>query len=202
MHKCSFMQRPHLVKNESARLDAVLWPRSASDSTVLRPTLSTTAHLVRIARPDDPFGDALLGIGHLHRRPSNDNHTWTRATLGYGRRPDATFRFASQYTHFWYALQPQPPFRLIAMSGEFCMVTQTGSDDCESVQFVGGLAGASRSTSHYFGVEMSPTSAEHRDIVMSWGANDCEAKVGRISVKRVWEMMRALPQDIAERTDT
>ena len=89
---------PLLVHNDTALLQHELWggARGARE----RPLLSTTTHLIRIAapRPGRRPCEALLGIGHLHRVPSNDSTAWGTAMVGCTPRPPATFRFGAQYT--------------------------------------------------------------------------------------------------------
>lgn len=212
---CSFMHRPRLVHNDTT-LEVRLGQR-----THLDPLLSTTVHLLRIARDSHhPHANAVgeagrataprsceafLGIGHLHRRPSNDGPAWRRAVRdGCAPRPNNTFRFGSQYTHFFYTIQPSPPHRLLATSGEFCLAAGPGADDCESVQFVSGLVGATplqlnasaRTRRHSRQRSPSPLEqvriAERREVIISWGANDCEAKLARWPLDRVWSMLRAV----------
>ena len=50
------------------------------------------------------------------------------------------FVFGYRYTHLWYTLQPHPPYRTLATSGEFCIGAEQDRRDCESVQFISGLA--------------------------------------------------------------
>ena len=40
--------------------------------------------------------------------------------------------------------------------------------------------------------------AERRSIVLSWGANDCESKLGRLPLERVWAMLRPLSWSAGE----
>ena len=45
--------------------------------------------------------------------------------------------------------------------------------DCESVQFVSGMLAPNAST-----------------LLMSYGVNDCEARLGALPMSKVWEMLR------------
>lgn len=160
-----------LVENMSAALQG-------------RARMSTTANLVRIAR-DVPGGrrcEAYLGVGHLHRGASAENDVgWFRATSGHGERPNATFRWAHRYTHFFYTLQPRAPFRLLGTSGEWCIQSRQNPHDCESVQFVSGLAPGPRPS----------------ELVVSFGVNDCEAKVAVLDLARVWALLLPFTEDTA-----
>mmetsp|Transcript_36696 Transcript_36696/g.86580 ORF Transcript_36696/g.86580 Transcript_36696/m.86580 type:complete len:89 (-) Transcript_36696:1080-1346(-) len=72
-------------------------------------------------------------------------------------------------------------------------------DDCESVQFISGLAFAQASPSHGTpdqagdigdGAGDTPRAGE---IVLSFGVNDCESRLGRIDLAQVWRMLVPLP---------
>lgn len=215
---CSFAQWPSLVRNESdvvarLRIGGVEGTRANKRA----PNLSTTTHLVRVARrglartatqadghargpsnsaqhgnaSSNATGacDAFLGIGHLHRTPSADGPAWHQAARGCADRPNSTFRFGARYTHFFYTLSTRPPHALLATSGEFCMAHTPGGDDCESVQFIAGLAGTSKMRRRARPHELLRF-AEAHELVLSWGANDCEAKIGRLAVEDVFAMLR------------
>jgi len=147
--------------------------------------LSTTANLVPIRRADGC--SVLLGVGHLHRHDGPRQRELVRreqARRGAGaggrrRRPAAAaaaaapaerFEFGSQYTHFWYALDVQAPHRIVATSGEWCLAAARDPLDCESVQFVSGIAVADGGD----------------DLVVSYGVSDCEAKAASVPLRSVW----------------
>jgi len=110
------------------------------------------------------IGSAATG----RRREKEERHTARGFRLQFGFR----------YTHFFYSMQPTPPFRLLATSGEFCLAAQQDDQDCESVQFVSGLA--------YL------DSRDSKRLLVTYGVNDCEAKIGGIDMGRVWSMLRPL----------
>ena len=83
-----------------------------------------------------------------------------------------------QYTHFLYALEPHAPFRVIATSREFCLAAEQKDDDCESIQFVSGLSWATGANK----------------LLLSYGVNDCEAKVGELAVDQAWSMLQPLSE--------
>jgi len=93
--------------------------------------------------------------------------------------PTSPFLFGYRYTHFWYTMQAAPPYRMLATSAEFCIGSAQDASDCESVQFVSGLA-------HY------PPGQEADQLLLSFGINDCEAKVAHMPLAHVWAMLRPL----------
>ena len=79
------------------------------------------------------------------------------------------FAFGFRYTHFWYALDAKPPFAIVGASPEFCLASPQDAAECESVQFISGLA-------H----EAAPGTANHSGgptLLLAYGVNDCEARV-------------------------
>lgn len=140
--------------------------------------------------------DAVLGIAHLHRGDYDALASWSQWRVGRRGRsrpppPGRTFRFGSRYTHFLYALSPLPPYELLATSAEFCFSSAQDEEDCESIQFASGLAPS---------VETAPPSStaprrqpnEPAEVLVSFGINDCEARVGRLDMQTVWAMLRPL----------
>lgn len=95
----------------------------------------------------------------------------------------SSFMWGYQYTHFFYALEPHSPFRVIATSREFCLPSEQDSADCESIQFISGLNL----------VSSEPASTESSMLLISYGVNDCEAKVARLPLQRALGMLNALP---------
>ena len=131
-----------------------------------------------------------------------------RGTHTHEQSQRRAFKFGFRYTHFLYALSPRPPHRLLATSAEFCLAAAQDPNDCESVQFVSGLelglwnasrhalsplraggssgqAGALEEAAH-----ASNGSADARRLLLSYGVNDCEAKVAHIPLEQVWELLR------------
>ena len=156
--------------------------------------LSLTSHLVRVS--PRPGCDALLGIGHLHRgegilnkrmyrRKPAGPPPWSLAgQKGAGLRRRQPFAFGSRYTHFWYALQPKPPFATLAVSPEFCLSSPQAAHDCESIQFVTGLA-----LQYQAGAAVNRSSST---LLLTYGVNDCEARIGKIDLERIWATLRPL----------
>ena len=129
--------------------------------------ISTTSNLVRVARGSGVHRcELLLGVGHVHR-----SSRW--------RKRRQIFAWGHHYTHFFYALQPHEPFHPVATSAEFCFQAEQDAADCESVQFVSGLA-------------LQP---DGETLLASYGVNDCEAKVARLGVDATLHMLEALPGD-------
>lgn len=174
------------------------------------PRLSTTANLLRVHRapptPDSAAArcEAYLGIGHLHRgeghlnlkmkkgqdhrglRGAGVQAGWRRqqAAKGAGTNSANAFMFGFEYSHFFYTLSPTPPYEVLATSAEFCVGSLQDEEDCESVQFISGLAWRT-ATSHEV--------QESSELVLSYGVNDCESRLGFIELARVWAMLTPLP---------
>ena len=87
--------------------------------------------------------------------------------------------------HFFYVLEPDPPFRMVATSGEFCVGSQQDEDDCESIQFVSGLA--PRAPLEADGA--SPNSFAPVHLLIAYGVNDCEARVGSLPLEQIWRSL-------------
>lgn len=170
-----------LVHNDTARLAPLL-------DTGHR--LSPTTHLLpvrHIARQCAVY----LGVGHMHRGSADpDQDAWTAAQYGYGPRPNRTFRWGHSYTTFLYALERTPPFRIVATSGEFCLASLQDSADCESIQFVSGLAPFTRPPGG--AAQQESQAFEPADLVLTMGVNDCEARMGMLSTKRAFELLRPI----------
>ena len=71
-------------------------------------------------------------------------------------------------------MEAHVPFRVLATSAEFCLQSQQLESDCEVIQFISGLELSSDETS---------------TLLVSYGINDCEAKVAKLSLERVWAML-------------
>ena len=227
--------QPQQLFNHSAAVRAAL---NACDSKTGRPVpLSTTAHLIPIAwsslgdtnsssrsSDDDASGGGservercYLGVGHLHRDANPEVQRPSKRRGGVGTRDDSggRFRFGGRYTHFWYILRGSSPFELIATSAEWCLPASQDPAECESIQFVSGLAEVVPEPWHTgrgdarvgrvgrrrHGRRLSPneeqeprrSNALRRQVVLSYGVGDCEAKLATVDLQRVWQMLRPLP---------
>ena len=80
----------------------------------------------------------------------------------------------------------QAPHRLLATSAEFCVGALQDGRDCESVQFISGLTW-SRGASGGGGGD------DDDELLLSFGVNDCESRLGQLELARVWEMLAPLP---------
>ena len=99
-------------------------------------------------------------------------------------------RVVYRYTHFFYTLESVPPFRVLATSSEFCIGAAQDATDCESVQFVSGLALEANGTS---GARSAGGGGGGDSLLLSYGINDCEAKLARMSMEQVWSMLLPIP---------
>ena len=97
------------------------------------------------------------------------------------------FEFGSQYTHFWYALDPLT-LRIVATSGEWCLAAERDPRDCESVQFVSGVALDAVDRGGGGG-------SGGGDLVVSYGVTDCSAKVATLPLSGVWAALK--PRDVS-----
>jgi len=148
--------------------------------------LSTTANLVRVRwpGPGEPC-EAYLGVGHLHRgdgvlnmKAGRKSRIRKRARAGLAQTAAThgqPFLFGYAYTHFFYAVEAHAPWRTVATSGEFCLEAVGAPTDCESVQFISSI-------------ELE----DPQTLLLAYGVNDCQAKVARLSIERVWRMLRPL----------
>ena len=155
--------------------------------------LSSTSHLVSFDGTDaagQPC-QGLLGVGHLHRADGHHNHkvcaVWrkqrctrrkaiARAGIN-GHHQQQNFQFGYLYTHFFYALEGRSPYRMVAMGGEFCIASSQDAADCESAQFVSGMA-------------LHP---DGKKLLLTFGVNDCEAKMGLVALSQIKQMLQPLP---------
>ena len=176
--KRSDFGRLRLLMNESV-------PRLSKEATGGH-RMSLTAHLVRVRWAGC---SALIGGAHTHRAKGRllrkqerlgDGATRRRRDHTAPDRSDEPFAFGYRYTHVWYALEPRPPYRVIATSREFCLGAQQATDDCESVQYISGLAVADGS---------GRPSEDGARLIMTYGVNDCESKVAELSTARLREML-------------
>ena len=185
--------------------------------------LSLTANPLLIRAPNGCA--AFLGVGHVHRGDGPLNRWFhrdrrrrpslqpsTRAGRARGRLPPAPRRrlrwtqplqFGFRYSHFFYTFAPEPPYRLLATSAEFCVQAASApagagngaqnapggawDGDCEEIQFLSGLALDEGGTRESSGDNQTTT------LLISYGVNDCEARIGRLRLERLWPMMRPLP---------
>ena len=168
--------------------------------------LSTTTGLLEVSRGKGARRcSALLGVGHTHRR---DGPLLRGRGLG-RRRPTgrrgasaeaeaeapSPFQFGSEYTHFFYTLSPVPPHTLLATSAEFCVGAAQAPHDCESVQFIAGLALQAGARAALQAGQPEPRRGRTNGsrLVLSLGVNDCEAKLGLVPMQRVWKLLQPLP---------
>ena len=162
--------------------------------------LSLTSHLVHVS--PKPNCEAYLGVGHLHRGEGVLNkYMYRRRPAGpppwrsklHKRQP---FAFGYRYTHFWYVLQPRPPFATLAVSREFCLASPQNPQDCESIQFVSGLALQHEGHGGHRNASSSTGPGTASSLLVAYGVNDCEARLGAINLERIWKMLVPLPQSL------
>ena len=118
-----------------------------------------------------PAAEVFLGIGHLHRGQWSDQLQWRRAQMRLRPRPRSRWRWGFNYSHFLYALDSEPPHRVIATSGEFCVASSRGQA-CESIQMIMGLV-------RY----------DAARLMLSYGVDDCEARIGLLPLATAEAML-------------
>ena len=130
----------------------------------------------------------LLGIAHLHRGQSTDGKVWRLASMGKRDRPRQPFRWGYEYSHVLYAISNEPPYHLLATSAELCFAspqrrsengTAVSTHGCESVQMATGLAEGPRLR----------TTEQSSQLLLAYGANDCEAKLALVPLSWVWSAL-------------
>ena len=158
--------------------------------------VSATANLVQVAYRSKTGQrcEALLGVGHVRRREGDC--TDQKRVCDMWKAPDSLppFRYGYQYTHFFYTMEPRPPFRLVGASNEFCLSSTQDQSDCESVQFISGMSldpaePQWRQSTHAAGADYQ---LEAQTLLLAFGVNDCEAKIARLSLNRVLESVQPL----------
>ena len=135
--------------------------------------ISTTAHLVHLH--DAEGKGLLLGVAHIRRGVGDCINKLCTPFKDSNLADAPPFRWGHHYTHLFYSLTPHAPFRILGTSREFCLGSAQDPDDCESVQFITGLALRGDST-----------------LLAAYGINDCEAKVAELPVKRILDMLLPL----------
>ena len=158
----------------------------------LKHRLSTTANLLHVAKrgAGGKRCAALLGVGHTRRR-EGDCTVARQACFLFKKNVPYPFRYGYQYTHFFYTMEPHPPFRLLAASDEFCLSSAQDPSDCESVQFVSGInLEPSEPQWRKYAAPGADYELEARTLLLSYGINDCEAKLASLRLERVWAMLR------------
>ena len=130
------------------------------------------------------------------QRPLHDSALRGRGrshTAAHGRMLGEAFKFGYQYTHFFYVLSPRPPHQLLGSSGELCLASAQDPTDCESVQFVSGLVLAHAHPNGSVTPARTAWPAPPSRLLLSYGVNDCEARLAEIPLARVWELLSPLP---------
>ena len=123
----------------------------------------------------------LLGMGHLHRGAVD---RLSGKSLGI-----RLAFFGHHYTHFFFALNPTPPFETIAVGSEFCFGTLrdvranqtrdgagdgTAHLDCEAVQYATGMV------------------RDGAQLVVSYGVNDCTQRLFHTDLNDVLSDLQAV----------
>ena len=158
--------------------------------------VSATANLLQVAYRSKTGQrcEALLGVGHVRRREGDCTDQKKACPMFLASNTIPPFRYGYQYTHFFYTMEPRPPFRLLGASNEFCLSSTQDQSDCESVQFISGMSLEPaepqwRQIRHEAGADYQ---LEAQTLLLAFGINDCEAKVARLPLSRVLESVQPL----------
>ena len=110
------------------------------------------------------------------------------------------FLFGADYDHYFFTVSPTAPFEPLGVSDDFCLGSASAAGDCERVQFVSGIA---LEQAHAEAAHTAWLNATHAAggtwaqdgvaLLLSYGVNDCEARVARISLDHVRRLLRPLP---------
>jgi hypothetical protein len=103
--------------------------------------------------------DAFLLVGHVH----DDQHPQLLDTS----RTSCNARWGYNYRHHFFLLDRQPPFTVRRKSDPVCFPSLSDASQCEIIQFVMGVV------------------RTEDDLLISYGINDCESAVARVSLADV-----------------
>ncbi|CAJ1961295.1 unnamed protein product [Cylindrotheca closterium] len=111
-----------------------------------------------------PHTNEFLGIGHFHRPPSRDFD-------------NEYARFGHHYTHAFFTISDEAPFRLTRLSPELLLPSAANPKDAEIIQFWSGL-------------EL----VDDKTLTLAYGINDCEGAARYLSMSTVNDLLRPVPQ--------
>ena len=108
-----------------------------------------------------------LGIGHFHRPHGRDQNEYAR--------------FGHHYTHAFFTITDQPPFRLKRLSAELVLSSKLYPEDAEVIQFWSGL-------------ELSKGSKGEDVLALAYGINDCEGAALHLDLAFVDGLLEDVPE--------
>ena len=108
-----------------------------------------------------------LGIGHFHRPPGRDKNDYAR--------------FGHHYTHAFFTITDQPPFRLKRLSAELVLSSHSYPEDAEVIQFWSGL-------------ELSTGDKGEEVLALAYGINDCEGAALHLDLAFVDGLLKDVPE--------
>ena len=108
-----------------------------------------------------------LGIGHFHRPPGRDKNDYAR--------------FGHHYTHAFFTITDQPPFRLNRLSAELVLSSHSYPEDAEIIQFWSGL-------------ELSADDNGKDVLALAYGINDCEGAAIHLDLAFVDGLLKEVPE--------
>lgn len=109
-----------------------------------------------------------LGIGHFHRPQDRDKNEYAR--------------FGHHYTHAFFTISDQPPYRLKRLSPELVISSRSYPDDAEIIQFWSGLE-----------LTTGSDGKEGALLALAYGINDCEGAARHLDRSFVEGLLRTVP---------
>lgn len=106
----------------------------------------------------------LLGIGHFHRPPGRDANEYSR--------------HGHHYTHAFFTISSDEPYRLKRLSAEFVFPSKQYPQDAAIIQFASGL-------------ELDQVNGK---VVIAYGINDCEAGAVYVDLRVVEDMLKPVKE--------
>merc|ERR1712150_151213 len=124
----------------------------------------TSGTLTRVRGKKEKY--ELLGIAHFHRPEKNSQSDYAY--------------FGHHYTHAFYTISSNPPYKLLHLSNEFIFPSFHYPDDGEIIQFAAG-----------FDVVLHGLK-----VVISYGINDCESAIVDLPLRDVNNLLIEVESDV------
>eukprot|EP00980_Cylindrotheca_fusiformis_P022181 scaffold9078_cov129-Cylindrotheca_fusiformis.AAC.6 len=146
----------------------LLDPPNSKNGTALLRLHGTTGSLVLAPKLNE-----YVGIGHYHRDDdsSTGNRDVSKGSL-----------YGHHYTHVFFTVSTDPPFRMKQISNEFVLESFGHKGDADIVQFASGLEFVSSNGND--GLDA---------FLIAYGINDCEAATASVPAETVYSMLQPLP---------
>lgn len=107
---------------------------------------------------------SFLGVSHFHKG-------WSDSVESFNINKKAG-TYGHHYTHFFFTLSKEEPFKLTSMSPEWCIPSDHDSQDCEVIQFVNGMQ------------------RDNQSIVLTYGVMDKYGYIAKVNLSTVLSSLR------------